>query len=661
MKYFTRQFLFPAFLLVTALLVSACSGSSDNASAPAAMSNYEKLPILREQSGLTKEFALAQFVAYFGPMESAPEYTYDNSMPIFATAAVAEIMRFESELEPDVIAEIYQKLIPVKPASQQNLNQSVGQIANAVQTNAIDTENQTLARDIAKDLSSRFGRSLQKEIEVASMESTHFLGRGSDSSTAYVVVEPLIALRNMINSGMSIDDLVFDSVDSCWIVINEDEEAKPSFDDLSDRDKRMIIAHEVVHCFQTEIWADQRFISNDWIIEGTAAWAGEDYVDGSDMSKAFWWPDYEQPNYALLNQSYSALGFWSHVDNTPGFDLWSKLPTIYESTNGVTTDDFSFVFDLIGSNVYETWAPGRARRSDWSPVWNSIGVGGRTKRVQPELLSESEKVLEPGETALLKLESKTSVNGGPTILQLKTDAFGGIGWEQQNVDLILEAPELGRQIVNICVTKEECVCENGTALEGYDNVRDTDGSDVTIAIASGKSATIFQHEYVDVRANCPMDTIIPDQPEIRGMDSCVVGTWALDMAHYSAQRTAESTVGGQAILEYRKDGNAADNIKLTFTTTTIVDGKELTSVVTDSGKVTWQWSTLGNKLFRDGAVARIDRNEVVTLDGVVTRTEMSNLDSGPTDSSNTYTCSEEHLVVNPGASSTLGMRYNRVN
>jgi len=108
-----------SFIAVVIVVITACSSSSDGGNSQNAddntngsTSNLATLAALRNEIGVTKEYALAQFAAHFGELQSAPGYTADGSMPIFATHAVAEVLQFIDEYDEAVQAEVYAKLFP---------------------------------------------------------------------------------------------------------------------------------------------------------------------------------------------------------------------------------------------------------------------------------------------------------------------------------------------------------------------------------------------------------------------------------------------------------------------------------------------------------------------------------------------------------------------
>jgi hypothetical protein len=70
------------------------------------------------------------------------------------------------------------------------------------------------------------------------------------------------------------------------------------------------VAHEAFHCLQYEVlpFAEGAPL---WIVEGAAAYAGEDFAGGSPASRPWWRRWIRQPERPLDRRSHDAIGFFS--------------------------------------------------------------------------------------------------------------------------------------------------------------------------------------------------------------------------------------------------------------------------------------------------------------------------------------------------------------
>lgn len=131
------------------------------------------------------------------------------------------------------------------------------------------------------------------------------------------------------------------------------------------------IAHEVFHCFQ---YASFPGTGNDflarpaWVVEGGAAWVGEELAGGSGIPIAqSWWRNYltgaADGSYDMFhNDGYLAIGFWERVD-TAGGDAWhTVLPAVQQADDAsafafVTHDDQGVLASWAASTVRSDYAP----------------------------------------------------------------------------------------------------------------------------------------------------------------------------------------------------------------------------------------------------------------------------------------------------------------
>lgn len=122
------------------------------------------------------------------------------------------------------------------------------------------------------------------------------------------------------------------------------------------------LAHEVFHCFEFFLTPAVWDTVGAWVREGLAEWVATT-VTGFDDS---WVLQYIRTAGApLLERSYSATGFWGHVQDVYG-DLWSRIPAILANASGPAE------FALAGGNepqFLSTWASSQVRPGNSGPEW----------------------------------------------------------------------------------------------------------------------------------------------------------------------------------------------------------------------------------------------------------------------------------------------------
>jgi hypothetical protein len=100
--------------------------------------------------------------------------------------------------------------------------------------------------------------------------------------------------------------------------------------------QRLVIAHEVFHCFQYDMRTSPWTPMPAWITEGTADWAALTIVPvtwetGGGNVKVY----IGSPGTPLFQRSYDAVGFWGHVQDTvPG--LFNRFAAIFNATSSYT-------------------------------------------------------------------------------------------------------------------------------------------------------------------------------------------------------------------------------------------------------------------------------------------------------------------------------------
>ncbi len=125
--------------------------------------------------------------------------------------------------------------------------------------------------------------------------------------------------------------------------------------------QRLLIAHEVFHCFQWALLGSRTWRRPEpWIIEGTATWAADtvdplpfvvaDRLGHGTLGSITGY--LATPQTPLFSRAYDAVGFWGHLADVNG-PLWALMPAILNAPG----DDAAFAA-AGGSdeeNVLSSW------------------------------------------------------------------------------------------------------------------------------------------------------------------------------------------------------------------------------------------------------------------------------------------------------------------
>jgi hypothetical protein len=117
---------------------------------------------------------------------------------------------------------------------------------------------------------------------------------------------------------------------------------------------RLVLAHEVFHCFQFSIMTPTRAARTpSWLIEGSADWAAQVVTHAPWSIAGGWLERYvETPDTPLFERTYDATGFFGHSEETLG-DLFSRIIPIL-----LAGDNYTRFLDAggNGSQFLDSWA-----------------------------------------------------------------------------------------------------------------------------------------------------------------------------------------------------------------------------------------------------------------------------------------------------------------
>ena len=158
------------------------------------------------------------------------------------------------------------------------------------------------------------------------------------------------------------------------------------------------LAHELFHCFQAagagtqDVWKARQ----KWWSEGSAAWAAA-VVTTPDGTESGWWDTYlAGPALGLFQQSYSGIGFFSHLAET-GIDPWTGLPGIFAAGSNEAAFAAS---GADNANFLSSWGSSRLRAPSRGAGWDTTGPGISDGAATPQPFT-----LGDGETVTLTADS----------------------------------------------------------------------------------------------------------------------------------------------------------------------------------------------------------------------------------------------------------------
>lgn len=219
-----------------------------------------------------------------------------------------------------------------------------------------------------------------------------------------------------------------------------------------------VIAHEVFHCFQYDL--TKAFMSNGlgWIIEGQAAWVGEDLGGPTSLGTSRWSTYLASPGKSLFGRVYDAIGFYEHLKEV-GIDPW----TVFDAMLKTPSDNFA-AFKAAGGTTdafLDTWGSGYFRSPEAGPAWNVQGRWTTPTKPSPKVdaIQNGDIVSEavaPARTAQVRIESHADV------VELQ---FTG---HARMYSAGVEAPSVGQ--IDLCTKDgpDACQCPPGTTFNGPD-------------------------------------------------------------------------------------------------------------------------------------------------------------------------------------------------
>lgn len=483
-------------LVVVALLVTAACGSgtipgtaggTTTTPEPRVDSVESQLrAIVGEDGEVTKDEALRAFAATIGPVPG-----YENQRPVepagdelvlgdMALRWVAARADELTDAERDAVLAVLEGGADLPPTR--------GRSRSA--TSVDRAQLQRWAEEFVRSQGAAFGRTLSTDVTVRIVNS--IIGDGFAATDA---------VRGLLARDADGDLVVGDT---CLIQVGPN---------MARRDagaQRSMLAHEVFHCFQYDVFGDEVVHrAPEWWHEGAAAWVGLVF-GGEHPMYAPWWDDYlrgRSGEWALAGSSYSAVGFWGSLSSS-GVDVNGVLRAIFDRRATTAGAMQGVIESFLGdSGVVAQFGPSPARRSGWGRRWVPGGPGVAASRARrephPVSVDGSQMVTAPSEGN--SVSDIIFVQQGAVVVTMEGTGFGAYRWGDRSVDLNGDAS--GRWC-----GQDPCLCPDGSPVPGGPYERIPGGQLVVGLAGFGARQSALTFTVRSISELCSPTTTIPSGP-----------------------------------------------------------------------------------------------------------------------------------------------------
>ncbi len=339
---------------------------------------------------------------------------------------------------------------------------------------------------------------------------------------------------------------------------------------------RSLVAHELVHCFQHDVfegtvfqWQQRNELrpgdsnapqpsnplsrSRQWIIEGSAAWIGEELASGTEFSR-YWWRSYLQgwfvdpPGTSRLTRAeYNAIGFYAHL-HSRGAPVWGR---VFE---GVNADSREFYDSLTrsapeGRHALATLTSS-AFNNTWGPSWTQAGqrVPNDHREAAPQRELGAGHVADFDAEPMTQVARRYAFGANVSLVRIVGEGHATVAFEGQG-----ERIGEGSWTWDYCFSANGCRCPNGDPMPGTSsNTVAVPRGELTVTGAGATwDPTRMQISAFNACNEPPPDAGRPAlapivEPEVTGQDRCLVGRWRLD----TRTSTVFDTLRANAAIQY---------------------------------------------------------------------------------------------------------------
>lgn len=160
-----------------------------------------------------------------------------------------------------------------------------------------------------------------------------------------------------------------------WCQISFDSSLSSETED----DQRLIVAHELFHCYQAALFGDlsMYYYIVPWIIEGSASWAAATISGVSSQSgwtQDNWGGWLTDPEKTLFSRAYDAIGFYALI-NQAGISPWSAIPAMLASQHLGPSNTAAYIAATQANpqRVLDLWASSYYRDTHLGADWDITG------------------------------------------------------------------------------------------------------------------------------------------------------------------------------------------------------------------------------------------------------------------------------------------------
>lgn len=546
-----------AVTFATALLLAACSSGDDGGSKDAAGSTtasqddadllepladdvlLDPMQAYLDSDGvLTLEGALALFSAALVPMpgvEPAPDGDVHELSGIFA---ILEARR--DELTPEQ-QEVFDRVALAGEETQVDASASAGFGAHRRGTPISDPVRQAVARAAAAAqgyFAGALGRALPFPIRTVVLPGT-------------VGGERMFGDRTLADALLTSDR----GGDYCRIRVN--------YDKYQAGDLAFVMAHEVFHCYQFAITDGEP--RPDWVMEGTAEWAGEEMSGGRSGVAEGWSDEWTiTPTRPLTTRTYDAVGLYAL-----GTEL--NVPMYRYVDDLLRTPRLATVRNAIGERLDIEWALSYAGRESWGGKYalTAGSFSGRGPRRQ-----FLRATVDGGPVTFPNLPG--SPDSGAQVYALAADGdvlvINGNGHGGIHFDGADEAEFNGSFVGDFCLNPSGCTCPDGSTMGGAGREIVGRGSR-SVFIGWGPNGDSFPNLEVQSLAQwCNAEA--PTETTASPVDGCFIGTWQATRMNIPPVNDLPPIVGGEGMtVEFHEDGTFIANYDTMVPVVAVLDEK----------------------------------------------------------------------------------------
>ncbi len=321
---------------------------------------------------ITRDTALQAFSLAIGPLPGVtPPGQLDRPL-LSGSLAVRALVAHWNELAPEQQQAARQYLrIPGAPSAQQGQALSQGAGAGGLQVAAVPTSppppddpGTEAYRKIINDLLPTLAGDLKPAhtLGIPTVLSWKFDPKlAKDSAEAYVYP---VSASNQFTGQVAL----------CPIYLN-----KAAVPQLSAYEVRLVLAHELMHCFQVDIIKDlgRFYQAPGWLIEGEAMWVGYTHADAvgggpSELFAGHWGAWFYENLTPLFKRTYDAVGYYALLDAV-GVSPWAVFtPMLLASDNASA---YQVGAAQAGDPLLDRWAAGNERDASLGTAWDLTGPG----------------------------------------------------------------------------------------------------------------------------------------------------------------------------------------------------------------------------------------------------------------------------------------------